>query len=96
MRRRNTEKLSEAISAYLKEMQMEKKLQEIHVINTWEELAGKAIARRTKSVRFHQGVLYINLTSSVVRNELLMIREALKEKINSQTGEELVKDIVLR
>jgi len=40
--------------------------------------------------------LYVHLNSSVVRNELLMLREALKEQLNKKAGSEVIKDIVLR
>jgi hypothetical protein len=40
--------------------------------------------------------LYVHLNSSVVRNELLMLREALREKLNKKAGSEVIKDIVLR
>jgi hypothetical protein len=32
----------------------------------------------------------------VVRNELLMLREALREKLNQRAGTEAIKEIVLR
>ncbi|MCX6333768.1 MAG: DciA family protein [Bacteroidia bacterium] len=41
-------------------------------------------------------VLYVHLSSSVVRNELLMLRQALKEKLNEKAGIEVIKDIVLK
>jgi hypothetical protein len=40
--------------------------------------------------------LYVHLNSSVARNELLMLKEALKEKLNERAGKEVIKDIVLR
>jgi len=40
--------------------------------------------------------LHVHLNSSVVRNELLMLREVLREKLNSKAGSEVIRDIVLR
>jgi len=81
---------------YIKEMHLEGKLNEVSVINSWEETVGKAIASRTTKIYIKDQVLYVFLNSSVVRNELLMLRQALREKLNERAGAEVVKDIVLR
>jgi len=96
MRRSKTISLAEAMKDYIKEMNLEGKLNEISIINSWEETVGKAIASRTSKVYIKDGVLYVHLTSSVVRNELLMLRQALKEKINEKAGSEVIRDIVLK
>jgi len=96
MRRSKTISLAEAMKDYIREMNLEGKLNEIGIINSWEETVGKAIASRTSKVYIKDKVLYIHLTSSVVRNELLMLRQALKEKLNEKAGSEVVKDIVLK
>ena len=57
---------------------------------------GKAISSRTTKIYIKDHVLYVHLNSSVVRNELLMLREALREKLNQNAGTEVIKEIVLR
>jgi len=81
---------------YLREMNLEGKLSEIGLINSWEEIVGKAIASRTSKIYIKDHVLYVHLSSSVVRNELLMLREALRAKLNEKAGKEMIRDIVLR
>jgi predicted nucleic acid-binding Zn ribbon protein len=96
MRRSKTISLAEAMKDYIREMNLEGKLVEINVINSWEEIVGKAISSRTSKVYIKDHILYVHLNSSVVRNELLMLREALKEQLNSRAGSEVIKEIVLR
>ena len=96
MRRSKTITLGEALKDYIKEMNLENKLLEVNIINSWEDVVGKAIASRTSNVRIKDNILYVKLTSSVARNELLMLKEALREKLNQRAGRELIKDIVLR
>jgi predicted nucleic acid-binding Zn ribbon protein len=96
MRRSKTISLAEALKDYIREMNLEGKLNEVGVINSWEEIVGKAISSRTSKIYFKDHILYVHLNSSVVRNELLMLREMLKEKLNQKAGTEVVKDIVLR
>ena len=96
MRRSKTITLGEAIKDYIREMNLESKLMEINVLSEWEAAVGKAISSRTSKVLIKNQILYVKLNSSVARNELLMLKEALREKLNEQAGKEIIKDIVLR
>jgi hypothetical protein len=96
MRRSKTISLAEAIGDFIKEMNLGEKLSETGVINSWEETVGKAISSRTTKIYIKDHILYVHLSSSVVRNELLMLREALREKLNQKAGAEIIKDIVLK
>ena len=96
MRRSKTITLAEAVNDYVKEMNLGEKLSEVTVISSWEEIVGKAISSRTTKIFIKDHILYVHLNSSVVRNELLMLREALKEQLNKKAGSEVIKDIVLR
>jgi predicted nucleic acid-binding Zn ribbon protein len=96
MRRSKTISLAEAVNDYIKAMNIGDKLSEAGVINSWEEIIGKAISSRTTKIYIRDHVLFVHLNSSVVRNELLMLREVLREKINQKAGAEVIKEIVLR
>lgn len=96
MRRSKTISLAEAIDDYIKEMNLGGKLSEVTLLNSWEEVVGKAISSRTSSIYIKDGVLFVHLKSSVVRNELFMLREALREKLNRRAGREVIKEIVFR
>ena len=96
MRRSKTISLAEAIEDYIKEMKLGDKLRELSILDSWENLVGKAISSRTSRVYIKEGVLYVFLKSSIVRNELMMIREALREKLNEKAGSEVIKEIVLK
>jgi len=96
MRRSKTISLAEAIQDYIREMKLDTKLSEVSLISSWEEIAGKAISSRTSKIYIRDHVLYVHLSSSVVRNELLMLRQALIERLNQKAGKDVVKDIVFR
>jgi predicted nucleic acid-binding Zn ribbon protein len=96
MRRSKTITIAEAINDYIREMNIGGKLGEATVINSWDEIVGRAISSRTKKIYIKDKVLFVHLSSSVVRNELMMLRNALREKINSRAGMEVITDIVLR
>jgi hypothetical protein len=96
MRRSKTISLAEAMQDYIREMNLGEKLMEVSVINSWEEMVGKAISSRTSKVYIKEGILYVHLKSSIVRNELMMVREALREKLNGKAGGEVIREIVLK
>jgi len=96
MRRSKTISLAEAINDYINEMKIGGKLKEINIIDSWEKIVGKAISSRTSKVTIKDGVLTVYLKSSVVKSELMMIREALREKINKEAGVDFIKEIVLK
>ncbi len=96
MRRSNTQKLGEVIKDYLKESNIDKKLTEIQLIDSWEEIVGKEIARRTEKIYIRNEKLFVRFTSSVVRNEMLLHRETIRNRLNEKAGEELIKEIVLK
>lgn len=96
MRRSKTISLAEALKDYVREMNLEGKLNEVNLINSWEEIVGKAISSRTSKLFIKDHVLHVHLNSSVVRNELLMLREALKDKLNERAGSVIIKDIILK
>ena len=96
MKRSNTESISEVIRQYLKELQIERKIKEVGLTQQWEEIVGKIIASKTEKIVIRDGIMYIHIRSSVVKSELMMIREELVRALNDKAGEELVKGIVFR
>jgi hypothetical protein len=96
MRRSNTQKLSDVLLDYIKEMRFDRKLKEVDVVQSWEELLGKTISRYTRNVKFFNGVLFVEINSPVVKNELIMIREEIRTRLNDHAGEEIVKKIVFK
>ena len=96
MRRSKTISLAEALNNYIRAMNIGDKLSEAGVINSWEEIVGKAISSRTTRIYIKDNILHVHLNSSVVRNELAMLREVLRDKINQNAGSQVIKDIILR
>lgn len=95
MRRNKTITLGEALQDLIREYRLGPGLKEATVLGIWESIAGKVITARTKKTYLKDGVLHIYLTSSVVRNELMMLRDSLRAQINSRAGEEVIREIVL-
>ncbi len=96
MRRSNTQTIGEALRDYIKEMKMERRLKEVDIVQSWEEVLGKTISRYTRNIFISKGVLYVEISSSVVKNELLMMRGEIRKRLNEKAGEEIVLKIVFK
>lgn len=88
--------MADVLKEYKKEMNIDNKLKEVELVSSWEEIAGQAIARRTTRVYIKDKTLVIHLSSPVVRNELLMIKATLIERMNEKAGERLIDSVELR
>jgi predicted nucleic acid-binding Zn ribbon protein len=96
MKRSEFQSLGSAIREYLKEEKFDVKIAEIDAVNLWESIIGKQIAMATSSIYIKDGTLYVQLKSSIVRNELFMIRNDIIQVMNQRIGRRVVKAIILR
>ncbi len=96
MRKSDSQPLSEVLREYIKEMRFDRKLKEVDVVQSWQGLLGNTIARYTRNVYFSKGILFVEINSPIVKNELIMIREEIRSRLNSQAGEEIVTKIVFK
>ncbi|PIF02025.1 MAG: hypothetical protein CR996_01880 [Draconibacterium sp.] len=93
MRRSNTQSLGEVIREFIKFSGMERRLKETDIVQSWEALLGKTIASYTRNITIKNRVLEVEITSAVVKNELFMMRDEIRRKMNERAGEELVATI---
>ena len=96
MKKRNTLTIGEAIKEYLQAMRIDGKLKEVRLINSWEEVMGKSIAKVTRKIYINNSILFVLLSSAVVRSELLMLKTGIIKAMNDKAGEKIIDDIVFR
>lgn len=96
MRRSNTQSLSDILKEYVKEVRIDHKLKEVDVVQSWESLLGKTIAHYTRNIYIRKKILFVEISSSVAKNELFMMREEIRRKINEKAGEEIIKTIIFK
>ena len=96
MRKSNTQSISSVLKSYVRENNLERKLNELDLIKSWEAVMGKTVARYTGNLYIQNSTLFVETTSPVVRNELLMMKEEIRVRLNEIVGEELIKTIIFR
>ncbi|MGQ8335449.1 DUF721 domain-containing protein [Sunxiuqinia sp. A32] len=96
MRKSNTQKISDVLKDYIKENSLERKLSEMDIISFWEELLGPTAARYTLSLRISNGTLFVKTSSPVFRNELIMMKEEIRSRLNQKAGSEIIRQIIFK
>jgi predicted nucleic acid-binding Zn ribbon protein len=96
MRKKNTELLSDVIRQVLKEQHLDKPLNEKRLIEAWPLVLGNNIMQYTTELSIKNKVLYVNLNSSVLRHDLFLSREEIKNSLNKQVGFDVISEIIFR
>ncbi|KAA8485925.1 uncharacterized protein DUF721 [Arcticibacter tournemirensis] len=94
MRRTNDKSLKDAIEQMLRVYKLKRKFDETALIAAWPEMMGKAVANRTSQLFIRERKLFIRVESSVLKNELLMIRTQILDKMNERAGSKVLDEIV--
>lgn len=85
--------LKEIIDKFLKAYAWDGKMKEMDLVAAWPELMGIAVANRTKEIRVQNKKLYLTIDSSVMREELLLGKQIIIDRLNEYAGQEIVNDI---
>jgi Dna[CI] antecedent, DciA len=96
MRKKNTELLSDIIRQVLKQNNLDKPLYEKQLIDSWSLVLGENIVKYTSDLYIKNRILYVSLTSSVLRHDLFLSKDEIKKSLNKQVGVEVIVDIIFR
>ncbi|UGU16728.1 DUF721 domain-containing protein [Sinomicrobium kalidii] len=88
--------LSEALKAFIEQNKLQSGMDKIDVREAWKQLMGNGINNYTADVQLKGDTLYVNLTSSVLREELSYGRQKIIQMVNDELGKALVKNLILR
>jgi len=97
MIRKNTQKIGEVLRDIFEDnTEMYEKILEIRIKRAWGEVLGSMVLQYTRNLYVKDKVLYVSLSSSVLRSELLLCREKLIKSLNEYARSTVIRDIVLR
>jgi len=87
--------LSDALDEFVDKNKLQKGIDKVDVAAAWYGL-NPAFKTYTTSIRFDRETLFVNLSSSVFREELSYGKDKILERLNESLGREVIKKIVLR
>jgi predicted nucleic acid-binding Zn ribbon protein len=94
LRKAQTATLKDAIHGMLQHFRIDAKFKETQVINSWEKIMGTPIFNHTSNIFLRDRVLYIELDSAPLKQQLVMARSKVLELINREAGSEIIDDVV--
>ena len=87
--------IDELVDLYLRQSGLYARFKEQEVCALWKEVVGELIASRTRRISISNGVLFVNIASSVVKNVITMEKEGIIQALNKRAGGDVVKNIVV-
>ena len=93
MFRRDVKNIKDLVMQNLRENGLETPLLQKRLVDAWPEVAGPSVARFTREVSIYNQVLYVKLSSPVLRTELSMRRQTFIDKLNDIVGARIITDI---
>lgn len=98
MAKRNNEhiSISEALKEFVETNKLEHGLDKVNVQDAWAKLLGNGVNNYTTSISLQRSTLYVQLSSSVLREELSYGKEKIITLLNEALGKTVITKLVLR
>lgn len=96
MKKQEPLSIKEIIAQFIDVNDMGQKLDETQLIRLWPKIAGETVNAYTQSLQVRNRTLYVHLTSAVLRNELMMLRNELLRRYTEEFGHPVIDNIVFR
>ena len=97
VKRINAVPIGDVVRDFMKENpQLRQKILEVRIQRAWGDMLGPMIMRSTRQLFVKYRTLHVFLSSSVLRNELLLNKKRLLKSLNEYAGEEVINDIIIR
>ena len=95
MRGSNEQTLKEAIDSLLKAYKLKDKLYEYRVVSGWENVMGKAVAKRTTEIYIKNRTLFVRLNSAPLKAEFSYAKSKIVAMLNEAVEYSVIDEVVL-
>ena len=96
MRRNRAEPIGDILRRVLRQQSLESPLNEQRLLDLWPKVLGPTMSKYTTNIYIRNQILYVHLSSAVLRQELMMGRELLLKKLNTEVGANVITNIIFR
>lgn len=85
--------LSKSLSILLKSLGIENKIKQNEIIVRWPEIVGEKLSKVTTADKVENGILFVRVTNSAWRNELIYMKTEIINRISSRLNTDIINDI---
>lgn len=98
MAKRQTEErqVSDVLKDFIKANRLEKGLDSVSVEKAWHSVMGAAISKYTTNIKLDGTTLFVQLSSSVLREELSYGNQKIIKLLNDYLEKDIIRKLVLR
>lgn len=95
-RHNENQSISDIIKEFVDANHLQTGLDKVNVKEAWANMMGNGVNNYTTAVQLERDTLYVQLSSSVLREELSYGKEKIIAMLNESIGKEIIKKLVLR
>jgi Dna[CI] antecedent, DciA len=95
-RNNDNQPIQDILKEFVKTNNLESGLDKVNVEEAWVNLMGNGVNNYTTAIELKREVLYVKLSSSVLREELSYGNEKIIKMLNEALGKEVITKLVLR
>ena len=88
--------IGDILKSFVETNNLQKGLDKVDVQKAWEDLMGNGVNNYTSAIKLDRDTLYVQLSSSVLREELSYGKDKIVAMLNEHLGKDLIKKLVLR
>jgi predicted nucleic acid-binding Zn ribbon protein len=96
VRKSNEQSIKEVINEMLSSYHIKDKLAEVDIVQQWEKLMGKLIAKNTQKIYIKDKKLFLYIESSALKQELTYSKSKIIDIINKESGTPLIHEVIIR
>lgn len=98
MSKRNSEEssISDVLKSFIEVNKLQNGLDKVNVKDAWKNVMGPGVNNYTIDVILKNTTLYVALSSSVLREELMFGKEKIIAILNEELRRDIIKDIILK
>lgn len=96
MKRKNAESVGSVLQQFLRQEGLETPLLQHRAIQKFHELMGPGIAPYVGEMFIRNQILYIQIKSPALRDNLMMERERLVMRLNQTVGSQVITRVIFR
>ena len=95
-RNNDNQPIEDILKEFVKTNNLQSGLDKVNVREAWANLMGNGVNNYTTAIELKYETLYVQLSSSVLREELSYGNEKIVKMLNEAIGKDVIKKLVLR